>query len=78
MTAARQCDICGTLFRPAPGAVSLEVHVATRVDRGGTVYSQGWDGVDCCPDCSAKVLAVIKPALDGFEDLTEPEDRDGQ
>lgn len=65
MSIARKCDLCWTLFEPAPMDLCIEsLRVRTADD-----HSVGWSELDFCGPCSAKVLALIGPALDDLAAL---------
>jgi hypothetical protein len=64
---ARECDLCGGLFKPAVGAVTLEVYV----DCDDDGESNSWSDVELCVPCSKRLLALISPALEGFANITE-------
>ncbi len=64
MSDARQCDLCGKLFQPLPGAVSIgEISVLTKSKKG---LSDTWSEIDFCAPCSKTILKLIGPALDGL------------
>lgn len=65
MSRAFECDICLALIGRAQGVdcIALDVHLTT--DEEGACVS--WSNVDLCPECTAKVLAIIRPALQGFD-----------
>lgn len=59
MTTACKCDRCKTLFEHAPGTVSVEYHITTKVDKEGSPTQEGWSS-DLCPKCSGEFLVAIK------------------
>lgn len=67
MSEARKCDLCGVVHERTVGVISLDVHVATDAET-----DSGWTDIDFCANCSGRVLAIIRPAMDGFPD-TVPE-----
>lgn len=64
MSKACKCDRCGELFVPAAGMVSLDVSIATTKDPESF---SSWEECEFCPTCSAMVMEVIRPALNGFD-----------
>lgn len=63
MSAAQECDVCGSLYLAERGALTLDVYVPQRKD---PAILDTWSDVDLCPKCGAKVLAIIRGALLGF------------
>jgi hypothetical protein len=64
MSHATECDVCGKLFSDgaAEGHLQIEVSRALKCVDGGIEY-ESWSDVDLCVTCSAKVFALIEPAL---------------
>lgn len=60
MSEARECDVCSAMFKPVTGAVSLDVHV-----QEADGYDETWV-IDLCAECGGKVLAIVRPALEGL------------
>lgn len=60
MSMAHECDLCGAFYKPAPGVVSIS-DFSVAIDSSGMANT--WSEIDFCEACSAKVLAIIGPAL---------------
>ena len=67
MSCANECDLCGALFASAKGVVHVNQILVGTGDKDGTSHS--WEGVDFCVACSAKLLALIGPALSELNEL---------
>ena len=65
MTAARQCDKCGTLFALKIGFVNLDVRI--RIDDNGNC--ECWNGVDLCIICANQIIDYLRPSMDGVDDV---------
>lgn len=61
MSMASECDLCGALFKGAIGDVTI-IELGVRDHEGNC---ETWSELDFCATCSAKVLGIIRPALDG-------------
>lgn len=68
MSMARECDRCGVLFKAAPGCVTVDLGVVVPV-AGNDVLEQNWPEIELCLECSGPVVAHLKGACDGFDDV---------
>lgn len=67
MSLAHECDVCGRMYGPTIGAISIDLNVFTKDEGDGTMT--GWSGVDLCVECSKDVLRIVRPALNNFPEL---------
>jgi hypothetical protein len=67
MSSAFKCDVCNTLFDPQPGQL-YELEAYARSANGD---DESWSEVHLCITCGEKVLAIIKPALEAFDELVK-------
>jgi hypothetical protein len=66
MSIARECDLCGDLFKPKAGDISIgNLYRKKDADEDGN--SESWSDIDFCHKCSGRLMELIKPALDGCE-----------
>lgn len=74
MSAARECDRCGVLFRPVPGCISVDLNVVTPATTEAGVVEQGWTEIELCLECTAPVVAHLKVACNDFDDVVSGKD----
>lgn len=58
---ACKCDVCGKLYEAeTPHTMRLDVYT----------NEGSWSEVELCVECTAPVMALIKPALNDIEDAS--------
>lgn len=62
MSAARKCDLCGTLFEPELGCLSVDLNLYLDPE-----IQQGWSDIDLCLPCAEPVLTHLRDACNDIE-----------